>query len=171
MAFMGVFDKKYTREELTQNFIKHEKEFLDVITYFKANVPQKNDYSFSFWQNGKYVSLYLYPHVISPENKIVGAGDVKVNSPKLDSALQILGWNRDTLKLLADKLKKTNCNFIGNVGFNENIRLSPHQTGWGSFTYVVLNKPIIDSLVHIHGIPLGTDSFGVRVLLNYSSAL
>lgn len=173
MSFQGMFDKKYTREELTQYFINHEQEFSDVVNYFKSNIPQKNDYSISFWRHGKNkVSLLLYPDVIDPKNKIIGASDVSVDSPKLDTALSILGWSRVTLTTLRDKLKKTNCNYIANFGYNDSIvKLSPHQTGWGSFTYTICNKPIVDSLISIYGRPLGNDSFAIKVVLHYSSAL
>jgi hypothetical protein len=34
LAFDGAFDKKYSREELTQNFVEHEKAFSDVEDFF-----------------------------------------------------------------------------------------------------------------------------------------
>ena len=173
MSFQGTFDKKYTREELTQNFANHEKAFLDVVNYFKNNIPPKNEYSIAFWQKGENnVSLYLYPNVIDPKNKIMGASDVAVDSKKLGDVLKTLGWSRITLTTLRDKLKKTNCNYIRNIQYNDSIvDLSPYQSGWGSFTYRVWDKPIVDSLIPIHGNPLGNDSFAIKVVLNYSSAL
>lgn len=117
MSFQGTFDKKYTREELTQNFTDHQQEFLDAVSYFKNNIPQKIDYTISFWQEGKNnVSLNLLPKVIAPKNKIIGASEVAADSPKLDSALKILGWSTLTVTTLRDKLEKINCNYIGMAG-------------------------------------------------------
>lgn len=77
LSFQGRFDKKYTREELTQNFVNRKQVFLDVVNYFKNNIPPKNEYSIAFWQKGKNnVSLYLYPDFIDPKNKIIRASDV-----------------------------------------------------------------------------------------------
>ncbi len=82
MSFSGAFDKKYTREELTQNFARHESDFRDLVTYFKSQIPPKLPYTIYMSQNGRNkISFYLSPVVIDPKNRIMGATDVKVDSP------------------------------------------------------------------------------------------
>jgi hypothetical protein len=149
LTFSGVFDKKYSREELTRNFVKHEKDFSD-----------------------DKVSLDLYPTVIDPANKIIGGDDLKPGSAQLDSALTKLGWTRETVKLLRDKLSRTNCDWIRTTGISHRrIEMYPNQSGWGSYTYSIYNMPIVDSLVQVYGKPLSNSAFGRKVVLHYSSAL
>lgn len=173
MSIRGDFDKEYTREEMARNFKDHKSDFLDLITFFKDNIPQQFGYSISIRQHGEKVSLYLIPgEIVTAEKKVIGAKDATVESRKLDSALNVLGWSRQTLTLLTYKLKKTNCNYISNREYNNNIfDLAPDQEGWGSYSYIVLDRPIVDSLGTVFGEPLGKDSFAIRVVINYSSAL
>ncbi len=173
ISFAGVFDKKYTREELTRNFIDHQREFSDVVNLFKKNIPQNNTYDIVFWQKGKKnVSLLLRHKVIDPKNKNLEISEVSVDSPKLDSALRILGWSKDYLVNLRNMLEKTECNYIRNADLSDSIvDLGPYQSSWGSFNYRVWDRPIIDSMATIHGTPLGNDNFGIKVTLIYLSAL
>jgi hypothetical protein len=173
LSFAGVFDKKYTSEELTAAFIKHEKEFADLEAYFVATLPKGNDLRISFGLGrGKRISLNIVPEVIYEGHQSIGASDVKPGSPKLDSALNMLGWTPETLEILRDKLSKTNCDWIVTSGAPHHVTiLYPNQDGWGSFDYVIYEKPIPDSLVQIDGAPLSNSEFGKRVSLNYTSAL
>ena len=173
LVFSGVFDKKYSREELTRNFVEHEKEFSDLVSAFDAKVPKNDDYTVSFGlSSGDKVSLDLYPTVIDPANKIIGGDDLKPGSAQLDSALTKLGWTRETVNLLRDKLSRTNCDWVRTTGISHRrIEMYPNQSGWGSFTYSIYNMPIVDSLVQVYGKPLSNSAFGRKVVLNYSSAL
>ncbi len=172
LAFSGTFDKKYSREELTNSFLKHEKEFLDVVTYFKKNVPTDISYSVTFGiSSGKKISLYLYPSVIHPANKILGGEAVSMGSSKLDTALKILGWSKETIATLQSKLSKTNCDWISKSDHRDQIKMYPNQDGWGSFTYCIWTMPITDSLIKDYGQPLSNNGFGQFVTLHYSAAL
>ena len=172
LAFSGAFDKKYSREELTDSFLDHEQEFSDVVNYFKSNIPKNISYSVTFGLSPrKKVSLYLYPLVVDPANKILGGGAVSIESPKLDSAVKVLGWSKETIVTLRNKLSKTNCDWIRTLDYTDRIEMYPNQSGWGSFTYVIWRTPIIDSLVKDYGRPVTNNGFGQFVTLNYSSAL
>jgi hypothetical protein len=172
LAFSGAFDKKYSREELTSSFLKHDKDFLDVVHYFKSSIPANISYSVTLGLSSrKRVSLYLYPFVIDPANKIIGGEAMSIESPKLDSALKVLGWSKETIVTLRDKLVKTNCDWIRTVAYSGQIQMYPNQSGWGSFTYNIWTTPIIDSLIKDYGRPITNNGFGQFVTLNYSSAL
>ncbi|WP_276505044.1 hypothetical protein [Terrimonas pollutisoli] len=172
LAFSGAFDKKYSRQELTDSFLEHENEFLDVDRYFKSTIPPNISYSVTFGLSArKRVSLYLHPFVIDPANKIIGGKAMSVESPKLDSALKVLGWSKETIITLQNKLAKTNCDWIRTVDYSDQIQMYPNQNGWGSFTYSIWNTPISDSLIKDYGQPITNNGFGQFVTLNYSSAL
>jgi hypothetical protein len=173
LVFTGTFDKKYTREELTQNFIQHENEFADLVTYFNSKVPNDKKQRVSFGlSKGNKVSLIIYPTVIDPANKIIEKENLELGSPELDSALTILGWTNETAKVLKDKLSKTNCDWIRTTEVYGNpIEVYNNQSGWGSFSYRVFEMPLSDSLIQIHGKAISNSEFGKRVVLDYSSAL
>lgn len=172
MAFSGAFDKKYSREELTKAFLKHDKEFSDVTHFFKDNIPVNFSYSVSFGiSSGDKVSLRLYPHVIDPANKIPGAYAVTVESPEMDSLIKVLGWSKETVMSLRDRLSRTNCDWIRTVGDVDRVEMYPDQSGWGSFTYIIWPSPITDSLAQQYGRPIAEHGFGQFVTLSYSAAL
>lgn len=172
LAFAGVFDKKYSREELVKEFKDHENEFADLEACFVSNLPKNNPPMVSFGlKNWNKISLIIYPEVISPGNKIIGADNVKIGSPELDSALKLLGWTNETLKSLRDKLSKTNCDWIRNSDNRKVISIYPNQNGWGHFSYNIYDRPIVDSLISLYGKPIGNSDFGKRIVLSYSAAL
>src|SRR5687767_3002268 len=86
MAFNGVFDKKYTREELVENFKETERDFEELEKQFLSILPKEKK-KITFGVKGDNVSLNIYPEVITAESKIIGADDVDVDSPQL---LQVL---------------------------------------------------------------------------------
>jgi hypothetical protein len=138
LAFSGAFDKKYSREELTDGFLKHEKDFSDVVYYFKSNIPANISYSVTFgFSSRKKVALYLYPFVIDLVNKIIGGEAMSIESSKFDSTLKVLGWSKITIATLQSKLAKTNCDWIRTAAHSDKIEMYPNQSGWGSFTYII----------------------------------
>src|SRR5262245_17594793 len=80
LSLSGTFDKKYTLEELQTNFQTHEKAFEALEAYFVARVPKDRNVSF-YLKGGDEISLYIYPEVIDPKNKIIGASEVEIDDP------------------------------------------------------------------------------------------
>jgi len=173
LFFGGGFDKKYTREELTKNFVEHESAFYDLVTTFKSEVSGNGDTLVSLGFNKKNkVNLTLTPQVIDTNIKAIGGRNLEFDSPALDSALQVLAWTKNTLELLRDKMSKTNCNWIRTTGIYGNpIEVYPSQKGWGTFSYLIFDSPISDSLLQVHGKTISNSRFGSSVVLSYSSAL
>jgi hypothetical protein len=172
LSFSGVFDKKYSREWLTENFVRNENTFSELATMFDADVSKsKHDNVSLGLSSGDRISLVIYPDVIDPANKIIGGDDLKLGSPELDSALVTLGWTVETVKDLRDRLEKTNCDWIRVIAKGNPIEIYPNQTGWGSFSYAIFKEPIPDSLFQRYGKPLSDSGFGRRVELDYTSAL
>jgi hypothetical protein len=173
LAFEGVFDKKYSRESLTRNFVEHENDFADVAAFFEAHLSKNENFSVSFvlGRRGS-VNLYIFPDVVDPANKTVGGDDMEIGSLQLDSTIAKLGWTNEIVKKLREKLTRTNCDWIRTLdGQGDKIEIYPSQSGWGSFSYSIYQRPIADSLDKIYGRPLGKSGFGKRVVLNYRAAL
>lgn len=173
LLFAGTFDKKYTREKLTENFVRNESKFDELVTFFNAKIINVKEQTVSFGlSKANKVSLIISPNVIDPANKTIGGNDLELGSPKLDSALVLLQWTNETVGALKDKLAKTNCDWIRTTEiYGKPVELYPNQKGWSSFAYRVFDMPLPDSLVQIHGRPISNSEFGRRVVLDYSSAL
>ena len=175
LSFPGAFEKKYSREELVTAFKEHEKAFADLESFFVANLSKVKGQKVSFGlEKGNQISLNIFPEevVIEGQQKMIGANDVKIGSSKLDSALEALGWTNETLKVLRDKLSKTNNDWITATGEPENtILVYSNQSSWGTYNYAIYDMPITDSLVQAYGAPLGNSDFSRRVVLDYRAAL
>ena len=116
LSFSGVFDKKYTREELADNFNQHEKEFEELYICF-VSVTSKDrlhSVSFSFGRHNK-VNISLYPLNIRPENKALGGENLDLDSREMDTVLATIGWTKETVIKLRDKLSKIKCDEIRRV--------------------------------------------------------
>lgn len=172
-VFTGDFDIKHSREELNQNFIQHEEEFADLVTYFNSKINDVKNQRVSFGlSKGNKVNLILYPVVNNHANKIVGGDNLELGSSELDSALELVGWTNEIVTVLKDKLTKTNCDWIRTTEIYGNpIEIYNKPSGWGTYSYRVFDVPLSDSLIKIHGKTIGTSEFGRRVVLEYSSAL
>lgn len=173
LAFFGAFDTNYSRASLTRNFVEHENDFADVVTFFETHLPKNENFSVSFglgrWGS---VNLSLYPDVIDPANKIFGGTDLEIGSQQLDSTIAKLGWTNDIVKKMRAKLAATNCDWIRTLdGQGDKIEIYPSQRGWGSYSYCVYQRAIADSLVKTYGSPMDKSGFGERVVLSYSTAL
>ena len=173
LFFTGIFGKKYTRKELNKNFIQHEKDFSDLVILFNSRNSEGKEHIVSFGLGkGNKIKLRINPSVIDPKNAIIGGDNLEIGSPKLDSALTMLGWTNETIKLLRDKLFKTNCDWIRSTQiYGDPIEMYPDQGGWSSYVYRIFSMPLSDSLIQIHGKPISNSEFGKRTVLEYSSAL
>jgi hypothetical protein len=142
---------------------EHERDFEDLETYFISIIPKTDEQLISFELcRGDNISLFIYPTVIDPKNRILGGKCLELQSEELGSALKAVGWHIETISILRDKLRKTNC---------KSISVSAGQGGWGKYSYAIFPKPISDSMIAVFGKPLGTSAFAKRVSLNYVAAL
>jgi hypothetical protein len=173
MLFSGVFDKKYTREELTENFRKHEKDFSDLVTFFRNGIPKKATYTVSFCTSNRgQINVSIKPTVIDPTSKSRYATNLERDSAQLDTILSTLGWTQETVKALADQLIKINNNCIRTTTtYGEPIVIYPDQNGWGSYDYCVVELPFLDSLRKRYAQPISNSDLGQRIFLRYSTAL
>jgi hypothetical protein len=173
LSFAGAFDKKYSQEWLTNNFVQNEDAFSSLVNLFETNInkSKQTDVSFGLSRADK-VSLIIYPTVVAPANKIIGGSDLKFDSPELQSALTCLGWTIETVKQLKKELSRTHCDWIRVIENQSNsIEIYPNQSGWGSYSYVIYKQPVTDTMIPAYGKPLSDSGFGKRVVLNYTAAL
>lgn len=173
MYFSGVFDTKFDREQLNDNFLKNEKTFNSLISLFREKTANVDGYTVALGVNrNNRISLNLYPVVIDPANKILGVDDVEIGAVKLDSILRVLNWSKVLLIEFKDKLKQVGCNWIRTTQiYGSPVDIYPSQNGWGSYSYLFFKEPVDSVIREIHGEPLGGSGLGNRAFLEYSSAL
>ena len=177
LYFLGLneFTGKYNgtqRNELADNFIRNEKEFLDLVSFFDFEVANKEQRIAFGISDGDIISLIVTPTVINSESKILGGENLKFDSPEMDSVLVALNWTNETVRILRNKLAKTKCNWIRTTNIQTHpIEMFSNQTGWGSYSYLIFKTSLSDSLIQIHGKPISDSEFGRKVALVYSSAL
>ena len=156
----GLFQKKYTRDEAIQNFIKNEKEFENIVIYFKSILPKDKDVTILF-NLGKKNTINLYVDLLkSDANSIIKGENLTLKSPQLDSILIVIGWTDDTIINLRDKLSKVNCETI----MNKKTRVDyivMHLHGDQNYYYTIHDNPISYSK------PISNKGLGAKATVSY----
>ena len=165
-------DSTETREQLTDNFLTHEKEFLDLTSYFSAQTKEiEQRVSFSVEKNQK-ISLLLSPLICNSSNKAIGAAKVRIESTELDSALKVLNWDRSVLYELRKKLISTNCDVIRTTDIRAHpLEMYCWKSDWFSFSFLVFPEELTSEQKKLYGKPMRETDFGRRVILNSTYAL
>ncbi|MDR0561042.1 MAG: hypothetical protein LBG92_12845, partial [Prevotellaceae bacterium] len=121
MLFSGVFDKKYSREELENNFVKYESDFQELVVYFQSVIPssylENYQISFGLGKNDKYISIMLYPLIVNSSTNSIGGTDLQKDSLEFNNILKTLRWNKETVNTLEKKLSVVNCDIIRTVDY------------------------------------------------------
>jgi len=134
----GGFDKDYSVTELIENFEAKKTEIYEVRNFINKITPSNKLVQIEFEDNN---TLGIF-HV-KVEDKFESNWHVEIKSSKADTLLQKLGWTKETLKTLKDKLGKANC--IG-VKSGEPCKISFQRSGMGMYSFNVFDEPIPDSL-------------------------
>jgi hypothetical protein len=137
-AAFGSFDKDYSVTELKENFEEKRTEIYEVKDYVNKIIPPNKSVQIEF-DNSNTLRIF---HV-GVGDHFNSNWDIKINSEQSDKLLQKLGWTRETLKTLKDKLDNANC--IG-VSSGEPCTINFQRSGMGRYSFNVFDKPIPDSL-------------------------
>lgn len=137
-VFSGAFDKFYSTQDLIDNYNKKAAEIAEIKSYVNKMVPTNKSVDIELDGNRK-ISIF---HVVDNGN-YDSNWDIKLNSSKTDTLLQKLGWTKETLKLLKEKLDNANCI---SVESGEPCKIGFQRSGMGKYFYILFDKPIADSL-------------------------
>ena len=164
-------------EELVNNFIKHEKDFQELVEYFQSVIPssclEKYQISFELGEKTNYSTIILYSRIISSTSKNIGGINLKKGTSEYNSVLAKLNWNYETVKVLEKYLSTIRCDVIRTVDNYGGCKFEiyPTQDGNIFYSYNVFEKQLSDSLLKIHGKTISDSNFGKRVVLVYSVGL
>jgi hypothetical protein len=146
LALVGAFDKDYRPKELVDNFNKREKDIYIVKHYFGSIVPKDKIVEIEFEGKHKISRLGIASSDSvsrSARREQFMEWDIEMNTPHMDSILGTLGWNRETLKILKEKLDRANC--IG-IASGEPAEIAFKRSGMGMYSFLVFDNPMPDTV-------------------------
>lgn len=134
----GAFDPTYTQADLIKNYEARAAQIQALSRYINAITPAGKSVMIEF-EGQRTIRIF---HV-GAAGHYSSNWDVKWDSPKADTLLQQLGWTRQTLTTLYDKLDGADCISItsgepSNIGYK--------RSGMGKYSYDIFTRPISDSL-------------------------
>lgn len=169
---IGFFDKTYNREELVDNFNKHEIYFQKIYEYFQSvisSTPHADMYQISFGlgKDNNHIAIALYPKMFDTSSKIIGSNNLRKGSIEFYSILATLGWSEDVVNIMEKQLSMIGCNVIRTVDYYGGCKFQiyPDQCGVNSYSYHIFENPLSDSLLCVHGKTISQSDFGKRVVL------
>ena len=134
----GAFEPTYTQANLIENYEARATQIQALSTYINAITPADKLVNIEF-DGRRTISIF---HV-KANGHYNSNWNVEWNSPKTDTLLQQLGWTRQTLMTLYDKLDEADCISIAN---GEPSNIGYKRSGMGKFSYNIFSHPISDSL-------------------------
>lgn len=158
-SFGGAFDTFYSTEDLIENYNKKTVEILEVKNYINKITPPNKRVEIEFDGNRKFFIFHITDNGNYDSN-----WDLPLNSSKTDTLLQKLGWTKETLKILKEKLDNANCISVKggepcNIGFQ--------RSGMGIYFYNIFDKPIADSLKNNYNDSCTYILYNDKVVLEY----
>lgn len=146
LSAFGAFDKVYSPDDLKVSFKKKQVEIYELKHYFNKIVPNNRFVEIEFSSDHK---LYRF----GIEELVSTSGDVtepmflewnlSTETSKMDSLLKSLGWSRETLAELKEKLDNADCIQIES---GEPTKIGFKRSGMGMYFFNVFDKPMPDSL-------------------------
>ena len=158
-VFSGAFDRYYSTQDLIENYNKKTKEIVEVKNYINKIVPTNKSVDIEFDDNN---TLGIF-HV-TVDGNYDSNWDLETNSGKADTLLQKLGWTKETLKLLKNKLDNANCI---SVESGEPCKIGFQRSGMGKYFYNLFDKPIADSLKNNYNDSCTYILYNDKVVLEY----
>lgn len=134
----GVFETTYSKQDLIDNYNLKTKEIEELRNYINTIIPKNKTVEIEF-EGKKTLGIF---HVII-DGKYDNNWNIKVNSTKTDTLLQKLGWTKETLFTLKEKLDNANCI---SVESGDPFTIGYQRSGMGMYFYKIFNRSLNDSL-------------------------
>ena len=174
---LGAFDKDYSLTELKENFNTKQAEIYELKSYFNSITPENKHIEIAFNGN-RSLQRFVIRELDSVGNykqePLFSKWDLNINSSITDSAISTLGWTKENLKTLKEKLDNANCigieNSWGNVG-NASTKIEFQRCGPCMYSFVVFDKPIPDNLKKDYNDSCTYIMVNDRLVLEYGSGV
>ncbi|HET6558604.1 MAG TPA: hypothetical protein VFG54_14895 [Prolixibacteraceae bacterium] len=146
ISAFGGFDKDYSVTDLKENFEKNKTEIYELKRYFGEIVPENRFVEIEFEDDntlGRFGIKALDSNAGNPNGSIFLEWDLEINTTRMDSIIQPMGWTRETLRILKGKLDNADCIQIES---GEPAKIGFKRSGMGMYSFNVFDQPIPDSL-------------------------
>jgi hypothetical protein len=147
VSAFGGFDKDYSVTDLKEIFEKNKTEIYELKRYFNEIVPKNRFVEIEFEDDntlGRFGIKALDSTAGNPNGPMFLEWDLKTNTAKMDSLIEPMGWTRETLKTLKEKLDKADCIQIES---GEPTKIGFKRSGMGMYSFNVFDQPIPDNLI------------------------
>jgi|TARA_B110000908_G_C10057877_1_gene359219 hypothetical protein len=147
MSAFGGFDKDYSVSDLKENFEKNKTEIYELKQYFNEIVPKNRFVEIEFKDDNRLERFgirALDSSAGNPNGPMFLEWDLKTNTAKMDSLIQPMGWTRETLKELKEKLDNADCIQIES---GEPTKIGFKRSGMGMYSFNVFDQPVPDNLI------------------------
>ncbi|QIL41164.1 hypothetical protein G7074_18960 [Pedobacter sp. HDW13] len=142
LTFFSMFDRTYSKKDLIENYKIKSKEIYEAQGYAKSIIPTGKKVTIEF-ENDQ--SLFIFH--LSDKNSDSRNWSLSTNDKKTDSLLNVLGWTKQTLTTLKEKLDLANCISIET---GEPFTIGYQRSGMGMYFYNLFDKPLTDSLKKVY---------------------
>jgi hypothetical protein len=176
LAVSSMFDvsngKVYSKEDLINNY-KIKKSNIDSLKdYYNKLVPPDRILEIEFESEKVITRLALTnlkTDTLNNRDNYVCVFDLDVNSKKVDSIIESIGWTHQTLAEIKSNLDKANCIGISN---GEPTNINFQRSGFGMYSYLIFSKEISDSLRKQYNTYSCTHIFyGSKLVLEYQGGV
>ncbi|GAB3660062.1 hypothetical protein GCM10027594_30570 [Hymenobacter agri] len=135
---MGAYDKPYTKADLIFHYEATAPKLRALSAYINTIVPADKSVEIEFDGRRTIPIFHVSDHETRSSN-----WDVPWDSPKADTLLHTLGWTRQTLTTLQDRLDEAGCISITS---GEPCVIGFQRSGMGKYSYDLFAHPLSDSL-------------------------
>ena len=161
LTFSFPFDdgKFYSTKDLVDNYNAKTEEINELKRYVNTVISANKSVDIEFDGNKRLRIFHVFDNGVNDSN-----WDLNISSSKVDALLEKLGWTRQTLKTLKEKLNAANCISIKN---GEPCNIGFQRSGMGKYYYNIFDKPVPDSLKSSYNDSCTYILYGDKVVLEY----
>ena len=142
ISAFGGFDKDYSVTELKENFEKNKIEIYELKKYFNEIVPKNRFVEIEFDNDNTLTRFQIKPldkTAGDPNGLSFLEWDLKINTERMDRIIKPMGWTKENLKVLKEKLDNANCIQIES---GEPTKIGFQRSGMGIYSFNIFEDTI-----------------------------
>jgi hypothetical protein len=146
ISAFGGFDKDYSITDLKENFEKNKTGIYELKSYYNEIAPKNRFVDIEF-KNDNTILRFGIKALDSTAGNVNEpmfiVRNLKISTSKMDSIINPMGWTRETLKILKEKLDNADCIQIAN---GVPTKIGYKRCGMGMYSFNVFDTPIPGNL-------------------------
>jgi len=142
ISAFGGFDKDYSITDLTESFEKNKTEIYELKKHYNEIVPKDKFIEIEFENDNSLGRFGIRD--FNSNGPMFLEWDLEINTERMDSILKPIGWTRETLNTLKEKLDNADCIQIES---GEPTKIGFKRSGMGMYSFNVFDQQIPDYLI------------------------